>query len=134
VTANCPWNGLARIGILVISDRASRGEYQDLGGPGINRFLERVVQSNWIAITKIVPDDIDTVTAVLNELAEVKGCDLILTTGGTGPALRDLTPEATLAVIDRELSGFGELILGAAWRRCGRLFFRGNSPARAAVA
>ena len=105
-----PTNERARIGILVISDRASRGEYQDLGGPAINRFLERTVQSNWIAIPKIIPDGIDSAAATLIELADAEGCDLVLTTGGTGPAPRDLTPEATHAVIDRELPGFGELM------------------------
>ncbi len=110
MTRTCPTDGRARIGVLVISDRASRGEYQDLGGPAINRFLERTVQSNWIAIAKIIPDGIDSVTAALKELADVEGCDLVLTTGGTGPAPRDLTPEATHAVIDRELPGFGELM------------------------
>jgi molybdopterin adenylyltransferase len=110
VTTTCPANGLARIGILVVSDRASRGEYEDLGGPAINRFLERTVQSDWIAVVRIVPDGIESVTASLKELADVEGCDLVLTTGGTGPAPRDLTPEATHAVIDRELPGFGELM------------------------
>jgi molybdopterin adenylyltransferase len=110
VTTACPSNSLARIGILVISDRASRGEYEDLGGPAINSFLDRTIQSNWIAIVKIVPDGIDSVTAALKELADVEGCDLVLTSGGTGPAPRDLTPEATYGVIDRELPGFGELM------------------------
>jgi molybdopterin adenylyltransferase len=110
VTTTSPSTGQARIGILVISDRASRGDYQDLGGPAINRFLERTILSNWIAISKIVPDGIDSVTTALKELADVEACDLVLTTGGTGPAPRDLTPEATHAVIGRELPGFGELM------------------------
>ena len=110
MTTTFPSNGLARIGILVISDRASRGEYEDLGGPAINRFLERTIQSNWIAIVKIVPDGIDSVTAALKELADAEGCDLVLTTGGTGPAPRDLTPEATHAACTRMMPGFGELM------------------------
>jgi len=110
VTTTSPSTGQARIGILVISDRASRGDYQDLGGPAINRFLEWTILSNWIAISKIVPDGVDSVTTALKELADVEACDLVLTTGGTGPAPRDLTPEATHAVIDRELPGFGELM------------------------
>lgn len=110
MSATCPSNGLVRVGILVISDRASRGEYEDLSGPAINQFLERTIQSNWIAIAKIVPDGVDSVSTALKELADVEGCDLVLTTGGTGPAPRDLTPEATAAVMDRELPGFGELM------------------------
>jgi molybdopterin adenylyltransferase len=102
--------GLARVGILVISDRASRGEYADRSGPAINDFLGRAIRSNWIEIMKIVPDGIESVAAALIELSDHEGCDLILTTGGTGPAPRDLTPEATRMVITRELEGFGELM------------------------
>jgi molybdopterin adenylyltransferase len=101
---------LARIGILVVSDRASRGEYKDQGGEAINRFLAEVVRSNWIAILKIVPDGIDSVANALIEMSDRENCDLVLTTGGTGPAPRDLTPEATRSVIARELLGFGELM------------------------
>ena len=103
-------DALARIGVLVISDRASRGIYQDLSGPAISAFLSRTVQSNWIAIAKIVADGVESVVGALKELVDHEGCDLVLTSGGTGPAPRDLTPEATLAVIDRELAGFGELM------------------------
>lgn len=102
--------GLARVGILVISDRASRGEYEDQSGPAISAFLNRAVRSNWIAIVKIVPDGVDSVASALVEMADGEGCDLVLTTGGTGPAPRDLTPEATRRVIERELAGFGELM------------------------
>jgi molybdopterin adenylyltransferase len=105
-----PDNLLTRIGVLTISDRASRGEYRDQGGEAINGFLSRVIRSNWIAILKIVPDGIESVTQALIEMADVEGCDLVLTTGGTGPAPRDLTPEATRSVITRELHGFGELM------------------------
>ena len=101
---------LARVGILVISDRASRGEYEDVGGKAINDFLNKTVRSNWIAIFKIVPDGVDSVAKALIEMADREDCDLVLTTGGTGPALRDLTPEATRMVITRELAGFGELM------------------------
>lgn len=100
----------ARVGILVISDRASRGEYEDVSGKAINDFLNRTVQSNWIAIFKLVPDGIDSVANALVEMADSEDCDLVLTTGGTGPAPRDLTPEATRLVITRELAGFGELM------------------------
>ncbi len=101
---------LARIGILVISDRASRGEYGDQSGEAINGFLSRVIRSNWIAIAKIVPDGVESVAQALVELSDKEHCDLVLTTGGTGPAPRDLTPEATRSVINRELQGFGELM------------------------
>lgn len=102
--------GLARIGILVISDRASRGEYSDRSGKAINDFLSKAVQSNWIAVMKIVPDGADSVAKALVEMSDGEDCDLVLTTGGTGPAPRDLTPEGTRMVITRELEGFGELM------------------------
>lgn len=101
---------LARIGILVVSDRASRGEYEDQGAEAVRGFLNKVIQSNWIAIIKIVSDGIESVAEALIELADKEGCDLVLTTGGTGPAPRDLTPEGTRLVITRELQGFGELM------------------------
>ena len=102
--------GLARVGILVISDRASSGEYEDKSGKAINDFLNRTVQSNWIAIVKIVPDGVDSVAKALVEMSDLEDCDLVLTTGGTGPSPRDLTPEGTRLVITRELEGFGELM------------------------
>jgi molybdopterin adenylyltransferase len=102
--------GLARVGILVISDRASHGEYEDKSGKAINDYLNRTVQSNWIAIVKIVPDGIDSVAKALIEMSDREDCDLVLTTGGTGPSPRDLTPEGTRLVITRELEGFGELM------------------------
>lgn len=100
----------ARIGILVISDRASRGEYDDRSGPAISDFLNKVVRSDWIAIVKIVPDGADSVAEALVEMSDCEECDLVLTTGGTGPSPRDLTPEGTRRVITRELEGFGELM------------------------
>ncbi|HBK09282.1 MAG TPA: molybdopterin adenylyltransferase [Acetobacteraceae bacterium] len=102
--------GLARVGILVISDRASRGDYQDESGKAINNFLNRTVRSNWIAVMKIVPDGIDSVANALVEMSDSEDCDLVLTTGGTGPSPRDLTPEGTRMVITRELEGFGEMM------------------------
>jgi len=102
--------GLARVGILVISDRASRGEYVDESGKAIDRFLNRIVRSNWIAVMKIVPDGIESVATALVEMTDREDCDLVLTTGGTGPSPRDLTPEGTRMVITRELEGFGELM------------------------
>lgn len=100
----------ARIGILTISDRASRGEYADESGKAIHGFLSRVLSSPWTPLVRIVPDGVESVTAALTALCDSDGCDLVLTTGGTGPAPRDLTPEATRAVITRELEGFGELM------------------------
>jgi molybdopterin adenylyltransferase len=105
-----PDNLVARIGVLTISDRASRGEYEDISGKAINDFLARVLRSNWVAVVRIVPDGPDSVAQALIDMVEHEGCDLILTTGGTGPAPRDLTPEATRMVITRELEGFGELM------------------------
>lgn len=115
MTASAPHDalgdrGLARVGILVISDRASRGEYEDKSGKAINDFLNRAVRSNWIAVTKIVPDGVTSVAEALVELSDKEDCDLVLTTGGTGPTARDLTPEGTRMVIGRELEGFGELM------------------------
>jgi molybdopterin adenylyltransferase len=102
--------GFAKIGILVISDRVSRGEYNDKGGTAINEFLSRTVQSEWVAIFRIIPDGADSVANALMEMSDREHCDLVLTTGGTGPSLRDLTPEGTRMAIRRELAGFGELM------------------------
>ena len=97
----------ALIGILTVSDRASRGEYADEGGPAIRDYLAGVLTSAWQPREQIVPDDLDTIAAAIHELAEV-GCCLIVTTGGTGPAPRDVTPEATEKVCTKMLPGFGE--------------------------
>ncbi|WP_417748273.1 molybdopterin adenylyltransferase [Rosistilla oblonga] len=97
----------ASIGIVTVSDRASRGEYQDRGGPAIEAYLQEVLQSPWRAVPRLVPDDIDAIADALQELSEL-GCCLIITTGGTGPALRDVTPEATERVCDKMMPGFGE--------------------------
>lgn len=101
---------LTRIGILVVSDRASRGIYEDKSGEAVSHFLDKVIRSNWLVIFKIVPDGAESVANALIELSDREGCDLVLTTGGTGPAPRDLTPEGTRMVISRELDGFGELM------------------------
>jgi molybdopterin adenylyltransferase len=97
------------IGILTVSDRASRGEYADEGGPAIRDYLAEVLTSAWQPREQIVPDDLDTIAAAIHQLAEV-GCCLIVTTGGTGPAPRDVTPEATEKVCTKMLPGFGELM------------------------
>jgi len=97
-----------RIGFVTVSDRASRGEYEDLGGPAMQDWLSKALSCEWQVVARIVPDEQDQVQAALKELADDEGCCLIVTTGGTGPALRDITPEATLAVCSKILDGFGE--------------------------
>lgn len=101
---------MVRIGILTISDRASGGQYEDVSGPAIEAWLTRTIRSPWASFRRIVPDGLDSVRDALIALCDNDGADLILTTGGTGPAPRDLTPEAMRAVIVRELPGFGELM------------------------
>lgn len=103
----------ARIGILTISDRASRGEYEDQGGPAIRAWFERVLTSPWEAVARVIPDEQPLIEQALIELADKEGCSLIVTTGGTGPAPRDVTPEATEAVCEKMLPGFGELMRAA---------------------
>jgi molybdopterin adenylyltransferase len=98
----------AKIGIVTVSDRASRGEYEDRGGPAVRAYLDRVLTSPFDAIAHIVADETDLIIETLVELSEQAGCCLIITTGGTGPAPRDVTPEATEAVCERMLPGFGE--------------------------
>lgn len=96
-----------RIGIVSISDRASTGVYQDQGLPALRDWLTRALRNPLVFESRLIPDDQAGISATLVELVEA-GCSLVLTTGGTGPAPRDVTPEATLAVADRELPGFGE--------------------------
>jgi molybdopterin adenylyltransferase len=102
----------ALIGIVTVSDRASRGDYEDRGGPAIQEYLRRVVTSGWSPALRLVPDEQDTVEATIRQLA-AEGCCLILTTGGTGPAIRDVTPEATEAACSKMLPGFGEAMRNA---------------------
>jgi len=104
---------IARIGILTISDRASRGDYEDKGGPAIHAWFTRVLTSPWQAVAKVIPDEQPLIETALCELSDAKGCSLIVTTGGTGPALRDVTPEATEAVCSKMMPGFGELMRSA---------------------
>ncbi len=98
----------AVIGLVSISDRASQGVYQDQGLPALRAWIERTVLNPCTFETRLIPDERPVIEATLRELADGKHCCLILTTGGTGPAPRDVTPEATLAVAERELPGFGE--------------------------
>lgn len=96
------------LGIITISDRASSGVYEDKSGPAIAAVFTRWITTPWHAVARLVPDDQPVIEAALRELADVWHCPLIVTTGGTGPAPRDITPEATMAVCDRLLPGFGE--------------------------
>jgi molybdopterin adenylyltransferase len=98
-----------KIGILTVSDRASRGEYEDKGGPAIKAYLDAALATPWTPLARVVPDGADPVASALVSLCE-EGAGMILATGGTGPSPRDETPEAVARVIDKELPGFGELM------------------------
>lgn len=100
----------ARLGILTISDRASRGEYTDLGGPAIRATFADYLNSPWTEVYRCIPDDQPGIEATLIDLCDRERCDLVVTTGGTGPAPRDVTPEATEAVCTKLMPGFGELM------------------------
>jgi molybdopterin adenylyltransferase len=97
-----------RIGLVSISDRASTGVYEDKGIPALQDWLLRALRNPIEWETRLIPDEQPTISATLCELVDTALCDLVLTTGGTGPALRDVTPEATLAVAHKEMPGFGE--------------------------
>lgn len=101
------------IGIVVSSDRAAAGVYEDRGGPAVEAYLARVLANDWRTEKRLVADDRALIEQALIELADREICPLILTTGGTGPAARDVTPEATSAVCDRLLPGFGEAMRNA---------------------
>ena len=100
----------ATIGIVTVSDRASRGEYEDLGGPAIRTYLDEVLTSPFEAVARVISDDQDGIEATLREMCDEHHCCLVITTGGTGPAVRDVTPEATEAVAQKLMPGFGELM------------------------
>jgi molybdopterin adenylyltransferase len=100
------------IGVVTISDRASHGVYEDKGGPGIEVALAELLASSWRPARRLVADERPAIEAALIALSDQERCPLILTTGGTGPSPRDVTPEATEAVCDRLLPGFGELMRG----------------------
>jgi molybdopterin adenylyltransferase len=97
-----------RVGLVSVSDRASAGTYADAGIPALEHWLGRALASPWVAQTRLIPDERPVIERTLVELVDALGCHLVFTTGGTGPARRDVTPEATLAVADREMPGFGE--------------------------
>lgn len=101
-------NDILHVGIVTVSDRASRGEYEDLSGPAIRDWLGRALVTAWTHEEVIVPDERAEISAALVRLSDEAGCHLVLTTGGTGPAPRDVTPEATLDIAHKELPGFGE--------------------------
>lgn len=98
------------IGVVTISDRASQGVYEDKGGPGIEAAIRELLASPWRPVRRLVPDERPEIETALVQLADMERCPLILTTGGTGPSARDVTPEATEAVCDRILPGFGEVM------------------------
>lgn len=100
----------AVIGVLTISDRASQGVYEDLSGQAIEAYLRSVVCSTFQIVYRLIPDEQPLIESTLIELADVQGCSLILTTGGTGPSPRDVTPEATERVSHKLMPGFGELM------------------------
>jgi molybdopterin adenylyltransferase len=100
----------ARIGIVTVSDRASRGEYEDKGGPAIREYLAEILTSPWEPVARVIPDEQAVIEETLRALCDTEGCSLVVTTGGTGPAMRDVTPEATEAVSDKLMPGFGELM------------------------
>jgi molybdopterin adenylyltransferase len=97
-----------RIGLVSVSDRASKGVYEDQGIPALQAWLEKAVTTPIEFVTRLIQDDAPTISVALVELVDVERCDLVLTTGGTGPARRDVTPEATVAIATREMPGFGE--------------------------
>lgn len=99
---------LAKIGIITISDRASSGEYEDRGGPAIIDYLNRILVSDFEAVATIIPDERNRIEETITDFVDRQNCCLVITTGGTGPATRDVTPEATESVCDKMMPGFGE--------------------------
>lgn len=104
------------IGILTVSDRASAGVYEDKSGAAIRDVLTRWVASEWKEEYRVIPDEQPLIEATLREMSDERHCSLIVTTGGTGPAPRDVTPEATMAVCDRLMPGFGEQMRAVSMR------------------
>ena len=100
----------AIIGVLTISDRASRGEYEDISGRAIIDYLQEVISTEFETDYRVIPDELELIKDTLIDMVDNKGCSLVLTTGGTGPAPRDVTPEATEAVCEKMMPGFGELM------------------------
>ncbi len=96
------------IGLVSVSDRASKGVYEDEGVPALEKWLSRAMLNPVAFRPRVIPDELEVIENTLKELADVESCDLLLTTGGTGPAPRDITPDATLAIADKVMPGFGE--------------------------
>lgn len=101
---------MVKIGFVTVSDRASRGEYEDLSGPAMEAWIKSAVVTPYETIRRVIPDGMESVRDTLTDLCDNEACDLILTTGGTGPSPRDETPEAMQAILHKELPGFGELM------------------------
>ncbi len=99
---------VAKIGVVTVSDRASRGEYEDLSGHAIIDTLSEYLTSEWEPVYQVIPDEQALIESALKDMVDNEQCSLVVTTGGTGPAARDVTPEATEAVCDRMMPGFGE--------------------------
>jgi len=97
-----------KIGLVSVSDRASKGVYKDEGIPALEEWFARALTTPWNIVTRLIPDERPLIEATLRELVDQEGCHLVLTTGGTGPAPRDVTPEATLAIGEKVMPGFGE--------------------------
>jgi molybdopterin adenylyltransferase len=98
----------AKIGLISISDRASKGVYQDEGLPALESWLKSALKNSLTVVSRVIPDEQELIEATLKEFVDIEACALVLTTGGTGPAPRDVTPDATLAIADRVMDGFGE--------------------------
>jgi len=99
---------IVKVGLISVSDRASKGMYQDQGLPALQSWLTGALRNPLTIISRVIPDEQTLIEATLKEFIDIEGCALVLTTGGTGPAPRDVTPDATLAISDRVLDGFGE--------------------------
>ncbi len=108
MTETAPSLDTVRIGLVSVSDRASTGVYEDKGIPALKDWLTRALRNPIVWEARLIPDDAAGISATLVELVDTAKCDLVLTTGGTGPAPRDVTPEATLAIAHKEMPGFGE--------------------------
>ncbi len=101
---------MIKIGIVTVSDRASAGVYEDLSGKAIQETLRSYIKDEWFPVYKLIPDEQTLIEQTLIELVDIEKCCLIVTTGGTGPALRDVTPEATEKICEKMMPGFGELM------------------------
>jgi len=114
---------IAKIGIVTVSDRASKGIYDDISGKEIINTLNEYLTSSWEPVYQVIPDEQAIIEATLIKMADKQQCSLIVTTGGTGPAKRDVTPEATEAVCDRMMPGFGELMRAESLKFCSDGYF-----------